>query len=345
MDSVQIAALRRAADALRLAMQPAPKAGPTFSLARLIGGLAAEDFSGPDFALLRAAAGDDYNPRAPIIPLSVLARDMTAAGVSGSNYLVATDNLAPQTLLRSYSVTAQAGVTVIDGLAGNATLPIVTARPTITWAPDEITQLSNTAATIAQVAVAPKHAAALTVASGQLLRQSPYAESLIREQLLEAAGLALDTAVLNGSGANGQPLGILNTTGIGSQLGTDLANPGVVAMKKLVADSGARDERMVFIGATGVRELLEKRERGSGLGFVWDNQRVASLPAYATTTMPAASLVCGEFSKALAAVWGVQVLADPYSEFRSGKVQFAVRLLVDVAVAQAAAFCKSVSIT
>jgi len=342
MDSVQTAALRRAADALHLAMQPAQKF--TLSLARLLDGLATEDFGGPDFAALRAVAGNDFNVRAPVIPLAML-RDMTVAGVSGSNYLVATDTLTPQTMLRSYSVAARAGVTILDGRAGNSTIPIVTARPTITWASDENTQLSNTAATIGSVAVAAKHGCALTVASGQLLRQSPYAESLIRGQLLEAAGLALDMAVLNGSGLAGEPLGILNTTGIGSQSGTSLAQAGVVHMKKLVADSGAQDEGITFIGSTDTRELLEKRERATGLGFIWDNQRVASLPAFATTTMPTASLLCGEFSKAVAVVWGVQVLADPYSEFRTGKVQFAVRMLVDVAMSQAAAFCKSVSVT
>ncbi len=36
MDSVQTAALRRAADALRLAAQPAPKGGAKFSLARAL---------------------------------------------------------------------------------------------------------------------------------------------------------------------------------------------------------------------------------------------------------------------------------------------------------------------
>ena len=343
MDSVQTAALRRAADALRIAATPAKPNREPFNVARMLLALSEERFDGPEFSVLRRTLGDAFNPRAPIIPLAELTRDLTASGSGG--YLVPTDTPAPQSLLRTYSVVAQAGVTILDGMVGNGTIPIVTARPTITWVPDEATPLNATAASIGSAAVTPKQAAALTVASGQLLRQSPYAEPLIRQQLLEAAGLALDTAVLAGSGADGQPLGILNTSGIGTQSGTSLAQAGVVHMKKLVADSGAQDEGMRFIGSTDARELLEKRERATGLGFIWDNGKVASLPAYATTVMPAATLLCGEFSKCLATVWGVQVLADPYSEFRTGKVQFSVRMLVDVAVAQSGAFCKSASIT
>lgn len=343
MDQVQVQALRRASDALRIAMRPAPSNRESFSVQRLLIGLADQNYSGPDFGLLREAIGEDFIPTAPIIPMSVLTRDLTVGGNAG--YLVETENQAPQSLLRTFSVVADAGVTIIDGVKGHQTFPIATVRPAITWVADESTQLSGVAATIGQVAATPKQAAALTVASGQLLRQSPYAEAFINQQLLEAAGLAVDTGVLNGSGGSGEPLGLLNTSGIGTQSGTSLALAGVVHMKKLVADSGARDAAISFIADTATRELLEQRERATGLGFIWDNGKVASQPAYATTTMPATTLVCGDFSRMAVVIWGIQLFADPFTEFRTGRVQFAVRVLMDTAVIQAGAFCAATSVT
>jgi hypothetical protein len=116
-------------------------------------------------------------------------------------------------------------------------------------------------------------------------------------------------------------------------------------MKKLVADVGGQDEGLAFIGSTDTRDLLEKREAASGNGFLWADGKAASLRAYATAVMPAAPLLCGEWSRCTVALWGIQLLADPFTEFKTGKVQFRVSLLDDTGVSQPDAFCKSESIT
>jgi HK97 family phage prohead protease len=56
-------------------------------------------------------------------------RDMTVAGVSGSNYLVGTTNLAGSfiEMLRNESVALSMGVTKLSGLQGNVTIPKMTA--------------------------------------------------------------------------------------------------------------------------------------------------------------------------------------------------------------------------
>lgn len=341
MDPLTSAAIRRAQDALKLAMQPAPNR-PEFSIARTLLGLADGRLDGYEREVLQELGGTEFDARRPIVPLALLGRDLTAAG---DGALVGVDNLRPESLLRSYSVVARAGVTIVDGLRGDATVPVATARPAITWLSAENSALSEVQPTVGSVALAPKHAAALTRASGQMLRQSPYAEGFVRRQLAEAAGIAADIAVLNGTGANGQPLGILGTSGIGSVSGTSLGLAGVAAMKAAVADAGAQDQNISFIGSTDVRETLETRERASGSGFVWDAGRVASLPAYATTTMPAATLLAGDFSRVTLGIWGLEVLADESTYFAYGAVQYRVSLLCDVGVTQPAAFCAASSIT
>ena len=45
---------------------------------------------------------------------------------------------------------------------------------------------------------------------------------LVMNDLSKVVALALDGAAINGSGASGQPLGILNTSSIGAVSGTSL---------------------------------------------------------------------------------------------------------------------------
>jgi HK97 family phage major capsid protein len=49
---------------------------------------------------------------------------------------------------------------------------------------------------------------------------------MVQSDLAQVVGLAVDLAVLNGSGASGQPTGIISTAGIGSVTGTSIAYRG-----------------------------------------------------------------------------------------------------------------------
>ena len=72
-------------------------------------------------------------------------RDMTVAGVSGSNYLVGTDNPPGSfiDLLRNDSVVLGMGATRLTGLVGNLTIPKMTAGGTACWLADESTQITG----------------------------------------------------------------------------------------------------------------------------------------------------------------------------------------------------------
>ena len=74
-----------------------------------------------------------------------LQRDMTVAGVSGSNYLVGTENQAASfiDLLRNTSVTMRMGITRLSGLQGNVTIPKMTAGNTAYWLADEGTAATD----------------------------------------------------------------------------------------------------------------------------------------------------------------------------------------------------------
>jgi HK97 family phage major capsid protein len=346
MDPIQSAALRRASDALALAARPSRR-GPQFSFARMLDRMSDGSLDGFEAETLQEVAGAKYDKYRVIIPFSLLTRDLSTAA-SGGGYLVNTVGLDPADSLRPWSVTARAGVTLLPSLTGNALLPLTTGNVTVTWLADETSPITATQPTIGQVAIAPKTAASLVTFSRQLSLQS-FAENYVKRELLRTIGTAIDQSVLSGSGASGQPLGVLNTLGIGSQSGTSLAYAGVTAMRQAVAEANGDDASIAFIATPAIRKLLENRERATGSGYIWDNDRVASRPGYVTTECPTAKAVCGDWQHIIFATWGpgfefMANFCDP-TGFRTGTIQARAMLTCDVAVVRAAAFVAASSIT
>jgi len=293
-------------------------------------------------------AGRNFEPQRVLVPFEVLTRDLGKATASAGGYLVATGTTEVIDILRPWSVVTRAGVTVETGFVADSVVPKTSAKATPYWLSDETSQITPSAPTVGQTAVTPKTAGALVQFSRQLSLQA-NAEGYIQRELLKTIGTALDQAVLNGSGASGQPRGLLGTTGLGTVTGASLAYSGVTSMKRQVADANAPDEEISYIATPAVREMLENRERATGSGFIWDDDRVASRPALVTTDMPAATMVCGTFSAIYVPVWGngVELMLNPYEStgFKAGTILARVLLSCDVVILHPSAFCKAESIT
>lgn len=174
------------------------------------------------------------------------------------------------------------------------------------------------------------------------------AERFVRRELMGTIGTAVDQAILNGSGAE-QPTGILSTAGVSTETGTSFAQANAASMKRKVSDANANDDDIAFIGVPSVRELLEKRERATGLGFIWDKDQVASRPAFVSTDVPSATMICGAWPLIWLGIWGSGFIVEinPYdsSGFKTGMIQARILVSLDVAVLHPAAFCVSSSIT
>jgi HK97 family phage major capsid protein len=295
-------------------------------------------------------AGKAFDPQRICVPFEIFRRDLTAANAGAGGYLLGVDPYAAQDMLRPWSTVLRAGVTVEDHLQGNVTVARTTAKTTIVWQTNEASQATPSQPTLAQAALTPKTAIGVIQASRNFMTQADP-ERWIRRELLRTCGTVVDQAVLNGSGAAGQPTGILNTVGLGTQTGTSLAWAGVLSMKRKAADANVQDGAVSFIGTTAVRELLEGRERATGGGsFIWQDDKIASCPANATTDMLTATLLSGPMSEVLFGIWGggFAVEINPFDTtlFKAGIVQVRVVLSCDVAILCApAAFTAATSIT
>lgn len=282
-------------------------------------------------------------------------RDMTSAGVSGSQYLVSTDNQPGSfiDLLRNTSVALRMGVTKLSGLRGNVTIPKMTAGNTAYWLADETTQITESQPTIGQLSLSPKNVAALTEVSHQLLSQSsPDAEGLLLSTIARDIGLAVDVGILRGSGSAGQPTGIVTTGSIGAFTGTSLASPGILDAQADVATANALLPGCGYVTTPAVAALLMQRPElpSTGTERLWKgNMLQGSLfdfPAMSSAQMAAATALFGWWPSVILAEWGVlELMLNPFSDFTRGLSAIRGWYTCDVGVRYAGAWSYSSSIT
>src|SRR5208337_1755208 len=81
----------------------------------------------------------------------------------------------------------------------------------------ESATLTKSTQTLDQILLSPHRVGAWNDYTKQLLLQSAIdVENFIREDLMAVLGIKWDYLILNGQGAGSEPLGIVNTPGIGS---------------------------------------------------------------------------------------------------------------------------------
>ena len=352
IDPITAAAIRKAQAALSLAVEVRGLTG--FSLSRAISLLAADSpLDGFEREALQYAAdttGQPFDPRRPVIPWKFLAneRDLPVPGVNGGGFLGTGEIAGALDVFRPWSSCMRAGITIIDAVRNDQLVPRTTPISPITWQATESTTTPTTLPTIGQIALKPKTATGVINFSRPLLMQSS-AERFTRRDLARWCAITMDTALITGSGTSGQPTGLLETPGIQTQCGAALGHAGVGSMKRVVADQNTPDDCIAFIGTNPVRELLENRERAGGSGFVWDDDRVASRPAYSTTVMPSSTLVCGSWPDAMVVLYGggveISIDANDSGIFKPGVVQVCCAITLDIAIGHPAAFCVASAIT
>lgn len=323
-----------------------PSADATQSERRVAQLLGHVDAGEPLIEHLRRAALSQ-EPTRRLLPVSAL-RELSATQLTSGGALVPTTNRPMFDLLRRYSVLAEMGCTIVNGLTGPTTIPRATTLPTASWLASEGQSVSESHPTFGQVALSPKYCSAYIEVSRQLMLQSD-AESVVLRLVSESIGRAVDQAILAGTGVSGQPQGIVNTPGVYAQAGASLGSAGVRTMLKKAIEAGAREDRIRAIGGQDVWELLAAREVASGSGrFLWDaRDGVLGRPAAMTSLAPPATLILGDWAQVIVALFdGAAALSfNPFADFRSGVAAFRIDVVVDVAITVPAAFSYSTNIT
>jgi HK97 family phage major capsid protein len=241
----------------------------------------------------------------------------------------------------------------MSGLVGNVTVPKMTAGNTAYWLSDEATQITESQPTLGQVSLSPKNVAALTELSHQLIQQStPDAEQLVLNSIARDIALAVDVGIIRGTGANGQPHGIVGTSGVGAFTGTSLAAAGVLDAQTDVAAANALSMGCAYVTTPAVAALLMARPElpSTGTTRLWQGNMIDGslfgFPAVASNQMASATALFGWWPSVVLGEWGVlELMTNPYSDFTRGLSAVRGWYTCDVAIRYAAAFSYSSSIT
>jgi HK97 family phage major capsid protein len=279
--------------------------------------------------------------------LQMASRDLTVAAPTGGGYLVGTAK--PEFAVPfDGSVAEQVGVQIKTGQKENLAIPKTTATPTVTWLTLESSAGSEQTPVTALSSMSPKTACVLIDVSDRFLRQGALSDPYLNQLLLQAARSALDVAVFGGTGASGQPLGLINDTTIASQSGTAFNLATACTVQKTVADNVVNDEAARWVGATDVRQILQQRVAfASTASPLWADDRMVGRAARVSNRMPAAGLLYGDFTEVNAFLWGsgIEIAADPYTQFSSGVVTFRVLLTCDTSTPRPGALIRLPAVT
>ncbi len=279
------------------------------------------------------------------VPYDVMRRDLKTSPATQGGNLIQTDVDASNfiSLLRNASALDQAGATTLTGLQGNIAIPRQSGAASAYWvaeggAPTESQQA------IQQVSMVPRTCGAFTDISRKLLIQSSLdVETMVRNDIAKVIALEIDRAALYGTGSSNEPLGLHNTSGIGTESIT-ANNPTfaqVVNMESDVAAANALMGNLAYITGATIRGAMKVKAKDSGSGlFLWDgNNTVNGYNAYMSNQVAAGDLWFGNWSDCIIGYWSsLDLLVDPYTHSTSGTIRITALQDVDVAFRHAASF-------
>jgi len=279
-----------------------------------------------------------------VVPNEVLRRDLNVGTATAGGNLVDDELLSGSfiDLLRNRLALAQAGMTTLSGLSGNISIPRQTSAATAYWVGESSSPTESQQA-IDQVNMSPKTCGAFVDYSRRLLLQSSIdVEAMVRDDLARVIALELDRVGIYGTGSSNQPLGINNTSGIGSQTITTFGTfAEYIGMETDVAAANADAGSLRYIINASARGALKSTEKASGTAqFVYENDEINGYPVIVSNQLQNNDALFGDFSMLIMGMWsGLDLTVDPYAGATAGTVRIIALQDVDFAVKQAGAFC------
>lgn len=306
--------------------------------------------------------------RGHLIPWEVLGANRAAetpgqvAGVFGDGgALVGTNRLDAQfiDLIRNQSAFLTSGLTMLSGLEGNVEIPKKLGSSTYYFVGENV-DVTNSKLAFGLVNMIPRTIGVrVPVSRRAMIQSSPDVENLVRLDMAESVALGMDYTIGYGTGSNGQPLGIINTAGIGSvtlaggatinfpaNLGGGSGNGGdwgdYVDLETAIAANNLDAGSMRYVMNSSVRGALKQTLRASAAGsdyIMTDAGEVNGYPVTVSNQMQTNDVLFGNFADCVVGMWsGLDLIVDPYTQSASGQTIITVHQDFDVAVRRPQSF-------
>ena len=311
-----------------------------YSLFRAINAKLKNDWTGAEFerdCSIEIAERLDKTPQGFYVPFDVQREMSTGVGGVGA---VGTDHMAESFIdaLRSQSIVMGLGAQTMAGLVGNVDIPRLDTGATFYWIA-EGADVTDGDGVIGSVTMSPKTVAGSVPMTRRLLKQSaPSVEQVIRNDLVRGAAIAIDAAAIGGSGAAGQPTGIINQAGVNSVTVVDAGMiptfAEIVAFETAIATDNALVDNVAYVTTPAIKGSLKTSAKDAGSGIMlWENNELNGYRALGTNQIPSANFIMGDFSQLLIGMWGVlDVNPDTATNAASGGLVLRVFQDVDIAV-------------
>jgi len=287
-------------------------------------------------------------------------RVMQATTPSSGGYTVATDLMGELIeKLDNFMIVGQLGVRRLSGLVGNVNIARQTGGATAYWVAENVS-LTDSETTFDMLALTPHTVGATSPISKQLIAQSSFdAEAEVRTDLQLRLAIAQDLAFFQGTGANGQPLGLFNQTQSTTadtplaatvtkttfSAATTWAMTRTIVSNILASNVPTSNVSFVISPATWAKWSTKSADSGSGV-FLWtgraDDGSVGGYPGKVSQHLPSNYAACGAWNNAYWAQWGgLDIVVDPYALKKTQALEVTVYDMVDFAFRHLEAFCVS----
>jgi HK97 family phage major capsid protein len=243
--------------------------------------------------------------------------------------------------LRAKAVLGRLGARFMSGLVGNLDIPKKISSASFYWvAEDGSPSVSNVGFGVVQMS--PKTIATAVELTRRLMIQStPDIEMLVLNDILYGLSLGIDNAGFLGSGVSNQPLGIVNTSGIGAV--TLSATPTWAEMVELetdIAEANADANGIANLMRPSMAGELKTTVKAAGTAsYLMENGVINGYPVETTTQMPVNTILSGDFTQMMVGMWGaLDVVPDKSTKASSGGLVMRLFQDMDIATRHAQAF-------
>lgn len=318
-------------------------------------------------AILRQTDGRQKNSNhgGVFVPDFVLAANRTMTGktnvadhITGNGAaLVSSDLIMDEfvTPLEARLVLTKLGVRFLDGLVGDVFVPKASGVSAY-WISTEDGHAQKVNPTFTQLSGKPHTCGAYVDVTRKLCVQtSQRVQAFIGDLILRAVARALEVAAISGSGTDGEPTGLVNTSGVTTVAGItpgSVTRDNILDFEAAIEDANADTDRLAWLMPSKVKAALKKIAEFStqtanettvvnvGTKHLYENGMVDEYPAFMSNVAPAKKLILGDWSEMLVCRWGqgIELMADQYSLGTSGGIRLVTFLDADVIVRQPEAF-------
>lgn len=272
--------------------------------------------------------------------------EVRALGITGGGSSLINGELANEVLdlARSNTVAIKAGAVTVPMRLHSLIIPKLTKDVGVNWR-GENELITEDEPTFNAVVLTAKSLSGVVRISRELLADSPVAEAALMNTIAKAIGLAIDHAVLLGSGTDPEPQGIANASGVVKiDMGTNGAaftsyDPLIDAVGAILAQNRTPS---AYVANPRTAMALAKLKSTQGV-YLEVPDALDSLTPYQTTAVGitdshgtaanASSVIVGDFTQvAIGLREGIIIekLVERFSDY--GQIGFVVHVRADVAV-------------